>query len=223
MPPVRAAGFVVLIGAAMPAPQVRYSPYLLITQALQKDRDDAAAAAVVPLRETVLREELDDGGRPKAPPVESDDPEKDEIDFSIQKLFGYGRYQFAYQSMSVLGDSPVFLVGFSPQPAQDQPRGPDSASRTEKMLQAVLNNSTGIVYIDQQTKGIVRFETHLVRTAVYATARVYVADITYEQQLKQGLWLPRRAVVYLQYSYLLGIDTKYRRFTILFSLEPGRR
>lgn len=192
------------------------SPYLLMVRALQLDSDQTAAAAQIPLRPVVTREDLDDDDRPTTAPIESDDPEKDEIEVSLQWLFQPGRYRYEYRGLSALADAAVVVIGFAPEAAANQPQPAAGASRTQRLLQDVLNHSIGEIYLDQRTGGIVRWESHLTQTVGYLTARVYLTDITYEQQAQNGIWLPRRAVIYLRYSYFFGIGATHRRFVVTY-------
>jgi hypothetical protein len=222
-----------MLGAgASVAAQNRLSPYLLLQQALERDRQDLDTQKKLAVDRVSISEDLNDTTNlPKGPPEPSEGDR--DYDTSLRECLALDRYALDYVGMSDLDDRPMFLVRFTPKPSNDQLPPPEHATLEQQMVVKVLNNLVGEIYIDQATHGVARFEGHLPRDHtqhLFLIAEVFSADVTYEQALVQNAWLPRRIVVTIRYTKTLGLVVSTERHVTLytnyrspsFTAGPGR-
>ena len=214
--------FFLLTAMVEPRQSQDRSADILIADAVAKSKADHATIASFDQRRS--KRELNGDGTLKkpmeSPAMKDSGNEFDQTAVSITPdvLFREGRYRYFIKELISIDSNPIIVIGFSPKGGA-QPK-PDSESASAKILNQVINNLEGQVFIDQATNGIMRIEAKLAtEIQPYIVGRIYKAEFTFQQEALgvDGPWVPDQLTTTMRYSKNMGITKPFNQYTVSFS------
>src|SRR3989344_2413476 len=82
----------------------------------------------------------------------------------IEDILGKPRYTYVLNGVADLYGKEAYSLGFEPRHASLQPKADDNASLEAKITNEVINNLSGLIYVDKDDYTILRVEAHLTKT-----------------------------------------------------------
>ena len=104
----------------------------------------------------------------------------------MEDILGKPRYNYTLNGVVGLNDKDVYSIGFEPRLSSLQPTTNNNASLEDKVANEIINNLSGIIYVDMDDYSIKRVEAHLTKTVSPLRIKVigiaYIFDVTVDQQ-----------------------------------------
>ena len=104
----------------------------------------------------------------------------------MEDILGKPRYTYVLNGVADFYGKEVYSLSFEPRHASLQPNTSDTASLMEQVTNEIINNLSGLIYVNKDDYTVLRVEAHLTRAGsplrIKAVGVAYIFDATVEQQ-----------------------------------------
>lgn len=122
----------------------------------------------------------------QTPNTKDSQPRLADIRPVIEDILGKPRYTYVLNGITDFYGKVVYSLSFEPRHASLQPKVDNDTSLREQVTNEIINNLSGLIYVDKDDYTVLRVEAHLTRTRsplrIKTVGMVYIFDATVEQQ-----------------------------------------